>query len=200
MKTSIATVTVTGDLGGKLAAIAGAGFDGVEILDQDFIAHDGGPREIGRMVRDNGLERVWTDEFVATGAGGDGGAGLTRIDHFDQIMSYEDMLSWTIFDTGRRLADRGFEPLPIPETYYDDLEARFDLPPVLLDRLREADVLYDRVAGSDLFQMYSRALPGGLRAGIVQRGPGYRRFGEANAPFRTAAQKRLARPKGMPGR
>jgi len=56
MKTSIATVSVAGTLQEKLEAIAVAGFDGVEIFEQDFIASDIGPAELGRMVRDHGLE------------------------------------------------------------------------------------------------------------------------------------------------
>ncbi|HEX2019935.1 MAG TPA: TIM barrel protein, partial [Aurantimonas sp.] len=55
MKTSIATVSISGDLGEKLAAIAAAGFDGVEIFENDFLAFDASPREIGRMVVDQGL-------------------------------------------------------------------------------------------------------------------------------------------------
>lgn len=56
MKTSIATVSVSGNLIEKLEAIAAAGFDGIEIFEQDFIAHDGGPREIGELIRSLGLE------------------------------------------------------------------------------------------------------------------------------------------------
>lgn len=56
MKTSIATVSISGDFRDKLAAIAAAGFDGIEIFEQDFIAFDGTPREVGAMVRDHGLE------------------------------------------------------------------------------------------------------------------------------------------------
>ncbi|WP_417579550.1 bifunctional sugar phosphate isomerase/epimerase/4-hydroxyphenylpyruvate dioxygenase family protein [Pelagibacterium sp.] len=56
MKTSIATVSISGDFREKLAAIAGAGFDGIEIFENDFLAFDGGPVEVGRMVRDHGLE------------------------------------------------------------------------------------------------------------------------------------------------
>ena len=55
MKTSIATVSLSGDLGEKLSAIAAAGFDGVEIFENDFLAFDGTPREVGGMVRDHGL-------------------------------------------------------------------------------------------------------------------------------------------------
>lgn len=56
MKTSIATVSISGTLTEKLEAIANAGFDGIEIFEQDFIAHDGSPAEVGQMVRDHGLE------------------------------------------------------------------------------------------------------------------------------------------------
>ena len=56
MKTSIATVSISGSLREKLEAIAKAGYDGIEIFEQDFIAHDGGPREVGRMIRDCGLD------------------------------------------------------------------------------------------------------------------------------------------------
>ena len=56
MKTSIATVSISGELPDKLAAIAAAGFDGVEIFENDFLAFDGSPADVGRMVRDHGLE------------------------------------------------------------------------------------------------------------------------------------------------
>lgn len=56
MKTSIATVTLSGELPEKLEAIARAGFDGVEIFENDFLAFDGSPADVGRMARDLGLE------------------------------------------------------------------------------------------------------------------------------------------------
>ena len=56
MKTSIATVSISGNFTEKLAAIAAAGFDGIEIFEQDFIAHDGDPREVGDMIRSMGLD------------------------------------------------------------------------------------------------------------------------------------------------
>ncbi|WP_340252178.1 bifunctional sugar phosphate isomerase/epimerase/4-hydroxyphenylpyruvate dioxygenase family protein [Roseobacter sp. HKCC-CH-9208] len=56
MKTSIATVSISGNLREKLDAIAAAGFDGIEIFEQDFVADSGTPREIGDMIRDHGLE------------------------------------------------------------------------------------------------------------------------------------------------
>ena len=56
MKTSIATVSISGDLKEKLAAIAAAGFDGIEIFENDFLAFDGSPRDVAELVRDHGLE------------------------------------------------------------------------------------------------------------------------------------------------
>src|SRR5690349_19077197 len=56
MKTSIATVSISGDFVEKLAAIAESGFDGIEIFENDFLAFDGSPGDVGRMVRDAGLK------------------------------------------------------------------------------------------------------------------------------------------------
>ncbi len=56
MKTSIATVSISGDFREKLSAIAAGGFDGIEIFENDFLAFDGSPRDVGRMVRDKGLQ------------------------------------------------------------------------------------------------------------------------------------------------
>lgn len=56
MKTSIATVSISGDLREKLEAIAAAGFDGVEIFENDFLSFDRSPAEVRRMALDLGLE------------------------------------------------------------------------------------------------------------------------------------------------
>lgn len=63
MRTSIATVSMGGSLREKLEAVAAAGFDGVEIFETDILAHDGPPAEVGRMVRDLGLEIVAFQPF-----------------------------------------------------------------------------------------------------------------------------------------
>ena len=63
MKTSIATVSISGELPEKLAAIAAAGFDGVEIFEQDFVAFDGSPRDVAKRVRDFGLEIMLFQPF-----------------------------------------------------------------------------------------------------------------------------------------
>jgi len=63
LKTSIATVSVSGDFAEKLAAISRAGFDGIEIFEQDFIAFDKSPEAVGKMVRDHGLEIMLFQPF-----------------------------------------------------------------------------------------------------------------------------------------
>jgi 4-hydroxyphenylpyruvate dioxygenase len=213
------------------------------------------------------FEQVWSSEFDATDA--PIGAGLVRVDHIAQTMSYEDMLSWTqfytalfdmqkmpmvdvfdpdglvrsqvvqssdtalkvtlngadthrtlaggflaetfgasvqhvalatqdIFATAEYLAALGFDALPMPSNYYDDLAARFDFEDGMLDRLKAANILYDQDEQGVFFQMYSKAFAGGMFFEIIERQDGYRGFGGPNAPFRIAAQKRLHRPKGIP--
>jgi 4-hydroxyphenylpyruvate dioxygenase len=56
VKTSIATVSISGDLREKLEAIVAAGFDGVEIFENDFLAYHLSASEVGAMARDLGLE------------------------------------------------------------------------------------------------------------------------------------------------
>lgn len=63
MKTGIATVSISGNFREKLAAIAKAGYDGIEIFEQDFIADEGSPREIGKMIRDHGLDVLMFQPF-----------------------------------------------------------------------------------------------------------------------------------------
>jgi 4-hydroxyphenylpyruvate dioxygenase len=52
---SIATVSISGSLEGKLQAIAGAGFDGVEIFENDLLSYPGSAGEVGRIVADLGM-------------------------------------------------------------------------------------------------------------------------------------------------
>ena len=55
MQRSIATVSLSGTLSEKLEAIAAAGFDGVEIFENDLLYDDGSPRSIRQMCADLGL-------------------------------------------------------------------------------------------------------------------------------------------------
>jgi 4-hydroxyphenylpyruvate dioxygenase len=102
-----------------------------------------------------------------------------------------------IFVTVNLLRKNGVELLPIPENYYDDLESRTDLTSDEIDRLREANILYDRDGAAEFFQVYTKTMEGGFFFEIVER-RGYEGFGAINAPIRLAAQTRLAPHRTMP--
>jgi 4-hydroxyphenylpyruvate dioxygenase len=104
-----------------------------------------------------------------------------------------------IHATAARLRASGVDLLPIPENYYDDLEARWDLPAAELDRLRAGNILYDRDGSAEYLQIYTPTIEEKFFFEIVER-RGYKGFGAANAPIRLAAQTRFARPPGMPRR
>ncbi len=82
--------------------------------------------------------------------------------------------------------------LRMPDNYYDDLAARFDLDDGRLERMRELGVLYDRIGAGEFFQVYTRSI-NGLFFEIVERRGDYDRYGEANAAVRLAAQAGMER-------
>ncbi len=97
----------------------------------------------------------------------------------------------------RKLAAAGVKTLPIPPNYYDDLEARTDLPEDEIASMRENNILFDRDARGEFRQLYTQAMDSGFFFEIVQR-DGYAGYGAVNAPIRLTSQRRLARPVGMP--
>ncbi len=126
-------------------------------------------------------------------------AGQFVADSFGSSVQHVALSSADIFATAAALAQNGFKPLEMPANYYDDLVARFDLPPEQVVRLTANNILYDRdEAGGEFFQIYSRPYGDGMFFEITERRGGYNGYGAANAPFRTAAMKRLLRAKGMP--
>lgn len=54
-KRSIATASLSGDFAHKLEAIANAGFDAVEVFENDFLTFDCGPRDAGSLITDLGM-------------------------------------------------------------------------------------------------------------------------------------------------
>ncbi|WP_345802532.1 TIM barrel protein [Microbacterium sp. AZCO] len=88
----------------------------------------------------------------------------------------------------RAARSRGLEPLRIPQNYYDDLAARFDLDPELLGTLRELDLVYDRDADGEYLHFYT-ATVGDLFFEFVERSGCYDGFGAGNAPVRLSAQR-----------
>jgi 4-hydroxyphenylpyruvate dioxygenase len=104
-----------------------------------------------------------------------------------------------IVATVERLRAGGVKLLPIPENYYDDIEATTDLPPERIAMLKAMNVLYDRDGEAEYLQAYTETFEDRFFFEIVER-RGYRGFGAANAPIRLAAQTRAARHPVIPRR
>ncbi|WP_158894670.1 bifunctional sugar phosphate isomerase/epimerase/4-hydroxyphenylpyruvate dioxygenase family protein [Amycolatopsis anabasis] len=85
--------------------------------------------------------------------------------------------------------------LDIPGNYYDDLDARFALPPERLALLRRYSVLYDRDEHGEFLHFYTQMLGSHAFFEVVQRIDGYAGYGTVNSPVRMAAHRqfRLAR-------
>jgi 4-hydroxyphenylpyruvate dioxygenase len=96
-----------------------------------------------------------------------------------------------IIATAKQLKANGLETLPIPENYYDDLEARVDLPPARLAEFKANNVLYDKDENGEYLQLYTRSFKDLFFIELVER-RGYKGFGAVNAPIRLNAQSRFA--------
>ena len=81
------------------------------------------------------------------------------------------------------------ETVPIPGNYYDDLDARTDLPPELRDTVRKLGALYDSDEHGQYLQLFTPVLGHRVFIEIVQRIGGYRGYGFANGPVRMAAHR-----------
>jgi 4-hydroxyphenylpyruvate dioxygenase len=118
-------------------------------------------------------------------------------DFFGSGVQHIALATDDIFATVAEISARGIGLLPIPQNYYDDLEARTDLSEEQVGRMRAANILYDREGTGEFYQAYTTTLEGGFFFEIVQR-TGYSGFGAANAPIRLAAQTRLAPGPDLP--
>ncbi|GAB3284093.1 bifunctional sugar phosphate isomerase/epimerase/4-hydroxyphenylpyruvate dioxygenase family protein [Parasphingorhabdus pacifica] len=98
-----------------------------------------------------------------------------------------------VFASARTMRERGAPLLPVPDNYYDDLDACYRLSPALLAAMRECDVLYDRDEHGEFFHYYTEVLGSRVFFEVVQRVDGYAGYGSANAPVRMAAHRHLRR-------
>ncbi|MFC7847383.1 TIM barrel protein [Arthrobacter sp. NPDC057388] len=104
--------------------------------------------------------------------------------------SYQEHIAFAVDDlvaTARAARDRGLAFLQIPENYYEDLAARFDLEPGFLATLRELNLLYDRDADGEFLHFYT-ATVGSVFFEMVERRGSYDGYGAPNAPVRHAVQ------------
>ena len=119
-------------------------------------------------------------------------AGRFVSETFGSSVQHVALATNDIFASAAEMVKLGFDALRVSPNYYDDLVARFGLDLAFANRLKAANILYDRDEGGEFFQLYSRTLGEGFFFEIVQRS-GYRGYGGPNAPFRIAAQARAAR-------
>jgi 4-hydroxyphenylpyruvate dioxygenase len=97
-----------------------------------------------------------------------------------------------IFAAVAAMRQAGVPLLPIPENYYRDLAARFEIEEEAVDRLRRHHVLYDRSAdGGELFHVYTRSFEDRFFFEVLERRGGYDQYGAVNAPVRMSAQAQL---------
>jgi 4-hydroxyphenylpyruvate dioxygenase len=93
-----------------------------------------------------------------------------------------------IFATVSALRRNGAQFVPISANYYDDLVARFALPPAQIEQMRTLGVLYERTADGEYFHAYTESFADRFFFEIVQRVGDYDGYGALNAPARMAAQ------------
>ncbi|MFC9353680.1 bifunctional sugar phosphate isomerase/epimerase/4-hydroxyphenylpyruvate dioxygenase family protein [Arthrobacter sp. NPDC057013] len=104
--------------------------------------------------------------------------------------AYQEHIAFAVDDlvaTARAARDRGLAFLQIPENYYEDLDARFDLDPGFLATLRDLNLLYDRDADGEFLHFYT-ATVGSVFFEMVERRGNYDGYGAPNAPVRHAVQ------------
>src|SRR4029079_15383118 len=97
-----------------------------------------------------------------------------------------------IFATVAHMRSRGADFLKIPDNYYDDIEAKYDLDAATMAALRDNQILYDREGDGGFFQIYTHTFDERFFFEFVQR-RNYQGFGAANAAVRLAAQTRESR-------
>lgn len=122
-------------------------------------------------------------------------AGRFLSDTYGASTHHIAFLTEDIFETARRLAANGFTSLEIPEAYYQDIASEYALDAEEAEALRAWNILYDSDGkGGAYLQFYSRPHGDGFFFEVVERRGGYDGYAARNAPYRTAALKRLAVP------
>lgn len=90
----------------------------------------------------------------------------------------------------RQAREAGVGMLAVPDNYYDDLQARFDLDDAFVAHLREHGLMYDEDASGTLLHAYTTTLGGRFYIELVQRESGYAGYGASGTHVRLAAQAR----------
>jgi 4-hydroxyphenylpyruvate dioxygenase len=151
---------------------------GLRRLDQQELATPYGLQRASTLSNPDGVVRIALDVPLL------GDAGQSPECHH-VALACDDVLA-----TARSLRALGAPLLAIPENYYDDVAARFDLQPELVEAMRAHGVLYERdESGGELFHLYTAIVGRRLFFEVVQRSGGYAGMGAQNAPVRMASQR-----------
>ena len=126
-------------------------------------------------------------------------AGHFIAESFGSSVQHLAFASTDIFATARSCEALGFQALEISPNYYDDLEARFGLDPDLTERLRAANILYDRdearrVSSSSTARTTAKASSSRSSSAAAAT----RATARPTHPSASPRRKRSIRPKGMP--
>ncbi len=92
--------------------------------------------------------------------------------------------------TAQLLIERHVPLIAVPDNYYDDLAARYDLDHGQVDRLRRNRLLYDTDGGGELLHLFTQVIGSRVFFEVVQRLGGYDGYGAANASLHIAAHHR----------
>lgn len=215
MKTGIATVSIAGDFATKLGAIAAAGYDGLEIFEQDFLASDLPPRVVGQMVRDHGLEVLLFQPFRDFEGLPDPlrGHAFTRARRKFVLMNELGtdlmLICSSVHPQSLGGIDRAAEDLAALGAIAAEYGVRVGYE-ALACPIRPAARPSDPPQGREhpVRPGRQRAILSTLQSPlrrravleIVQRTDRYDGYGAPNAPFRIAAQARLGQPVTIPKR
>ena len=82
----------------------------------------------------------------------------------------------------------GMPLVSISPNYYDDVAARLDLDPAMIERMRRTSVLYDRAGDGEYLHGYTPAFADRFFFEIAQRRAAYDGYGALNAPARMVSQ------------
>ncbi len=135
------------------------------------IRSQGGEVRIPINIADGGATAV--SRFIEAFGGG----GVQQI-----ALSTQDLFAFV-----EQARARNVRFLEIPDNYYEDLSARYDLAPDLIDRMRALGILYDRHKSGEFFHIYTKMFEQRFFFEILERRD-YDLFGAANTPVRLAAQ------------
>jgi 4-hydroxyphenylpyruvate dioxygenase len=93
-----------------------------------------------------------------------------------------------IFATVAKWRANGVPFVNVSPNYYDDIVARLDIDPGLVERMKSLGILYDRNANGEFFHAYSVSFADRFFFELTQRAGAYAGYGALNAPARMAAQ------------